>query len=201
MLGGIVLIAALFAGWWAIDRVQEHLPGPVNALIDGVQYGGMPSGAPVIAPVESGEADPFAACPDFARDVRVAGEAVEASRTLTQAQVDANNEVIAAEMTRMSDGGAARPLADTGVAAALRDQADGLDALAAALRRVEMQTPEAASLAVGIAAASERVAEANRVFIDQGAGTPAQWQQWVDSVAGPIQQVEVATRALGKCPA
>ncbi len=201
MLGGILLIAALFAGWWAIDRVQEHLPGPVNALIDGVQYGGMPSGAPVIAPGESGEPDPLAACPDFARDVRVAGEAVVASRTLTQAQVDANNAVIASEMTRMADGGSARPLADTGVAAALRDQADGLDALVAAMRRVEMQTPEAASLAVGIAAASERVAEADRVFIDQGAGTPAQWQQWVDSVAGPIQQVEVATRALGKCPA
>ena len=201
MLGGVLVIAALFAGWWAIDRVQEHLPGPVNALIDGVQYGGMPSAAPVVSPVESGETDPLAACPDFARDVRVAGEAVVASRTLNQAQVDVNNALIAAEMTRMADGGAARPLADTGVAAALRDQADGLDALAAAMRRVEMQTPEAASLAVGIAAASERVAEADRVFIDQAAGTPAQWQQWVDSVAGPIQQVEVATRALGKCPA
>ena len=54
VLGGILLIAALFAGWWAIDRVQEHLPGPVNALIDGVQYAGMPSGAPVITPAESG---------------------------------------------------------------------------------------------------------------------------------------------------
>ena len=32
-IGGVLFIAAIFAGWWAIDRVQEHLPDPVNAVI------------------------------------------------------------------------------------------------------------------------------------------------------------------------
>jgi hypothetical protein len=200
VVGAITLIVVLFAGWWAIDRVQEHLPGPVNALIDGVQYGGLPNQGPLIAPLVTGQSNPLDACPAFADDVRAAGEAVGASRTMSDEQVRANNELLLAEMNRLSGGGAPRPLAASGVAAALSDQSDGLEALAAAMRRTEFQTQQAASLAVGIAAASERVARANRAFVAQAEGTPAQWQEWVSAVTGPMQQVEVAVGAMARCP-
>ena len=73
-VGGVLLIAAIFAGWWAIDRVQEHLPGPVNAVIDSVQNGGLPG--PLVQPLpDQGASDPLAACPEFAADARVAERA------------------------------------------------------------------------------------------------------------------------------
>jgi len=107
---------------------------------------------------------------------------------------------IEAELTRVADGGAARPLAESGVAAALRDQAAGLDSMASALRATSLQTEQASSLAVSVAAAAERVAAADRDFIAQRQGSRAHWQTWIDAVGGPAQQVEVAAKAFGACP-
>ena len=46
-LGGTLFVVAIFGGWWLIDRAQEHLPGPVNAVIDSVQHGGLPYAGPI----------------------------------------------------------------------------------------------------------------------------------------------------------
>lgn len=201
-MGGVVVIAALLAGWWAIDRVQEHLPGPLNAVIDTFQNAGAPYGAPVIDGFDesAGQDDPLAACPDFAADVRALSDAVAASSTISQAQMDANNELIAAEIKRIGNGGRPIALARSGAASALRDQAISLDAMAGALRRTEVQTPEARSLATGIATAAVHVSHADREFIAAGRGDEAAWQAWIGAVSGPMQQVEVASRGLGKCP-
>jgi hypothetical protein len=202
-LGGGLLIAALIGGWWAIDRVQEHLPAPVNAVIGSVQNAGAPYSGPILQPLDpaQGTADPLEVCPEFRDDVRRAEQAIAALAPVSQAQSDANNELISREVTRMADGGAPRPLAETGVAAALRDQATALDATASALAGADLQTDEARSLATGISAAATRVAEANRRFVEQGTGTRAAWQQWMDAVGGPISQVEAASRGFTKCPA
>lgn len=201
IIGGALFIAALFAGWWAIDRVQEHLPAPVNAVIDSVQNAGAPYSAPIFETVDrGGSEDPYAECPEFGADAQRLGDAVASSQNLSQAQVDANNALIEAELTRVADGGTARPLAESGVAAALRDQAAGLDSMASALRATSLQTDQASSLAVSVAAAAERVAAADRDFIAQRQGSRAHWQTWMEAVGGPAQQVEVATRAFGTCP-
>ncbi len=202
VIGGVLLIVALFAGWWAIERVQEHLPGPVNAVIDSVQNAGSPYSGPIIQPVPSGgAASPLDACPEFADDVREVEQVAAASATVSPAQAEANNELIERELDRMAGGGAPQSLSSTGVAAALRDQADALDAMAAALSSTRFQTPEASSLATGVAAAAGRVSDANRRFIAQNTGTRAQWQAWVESVGGPLAQVDAASKGFMKCPA
>lgn len=203
IIGGALFIVALFAGWWAIDRVQEHLPGPVNAVIDSVQHAGAPYSGPIIQPLDqaTGQADPLEACPEFAADVRAVEQAVVAAASVSQAQAEANNALVTREIERMVDGGAPRSLSSSGVAAALRDQTATLDASAAALSDVEFQTGEARSLATGFATAVGRVSEANRAFIAQNAGTRAQWQAWMDAVGGPMAQADAAAKGFAKCPA
>ena len=203
-VGGAFLIAAIFAGWWAIDRVQEHLPGPVNAVIDTFQNGGAPySGGPVLQSFDDagGASDPLAACPEFAEDARAAEAAVAAASPVSQSQAEANGEVVAKEAQRILDGGSARPLVDAGVAAALTEQAAALDAMATALARTTFHTTEAASLATGLSAAAGRVAQANRRFVAQGTGTPVQWNAWMDAVGGPMAQADAASKGFEKCPA
>jgi hypothetical protein len=201
-IGGGLIIAALIAGWWAIYRVQEHLPSPVNAVIDSVQNAGSPNGGPLIQPLPQGEqAPPLDACPEFRDDVTLAEDAIAAAAPDAQARAEANNALINRELTRIADGGAAVPLATSGAAGALGDQATVLREMAAGLRGTTFQTPEAESLATGVAAAADRVATANDRFVAQAAGTPAQWRQWAGAVSGPLQQVEVAVRGFGKCPA
>jgi len=201
-VGGVLFIAAIFAGWWAIDRVQEHLPGPVNAVIDSVQSGGLPGAGPLVQPLPDREAnDPLAACPEFAADARVAEQAFLAAAPDAQSRADANNALIERELKRIADGGGAVPLASSGVDAALTDQAEVLGAAAANLRAATFETPQARALATSIAAAAERVVEANGRFAAQAAGTPAQWQQWTEAVSGPASQVQVAGKAFGTCPA
>ena len=202
-VGGVLFIAAIFAGWWAIDRAQEHLPGPVNAVIDAVKNAGAPNGSPAFESGREspGTGDPLAACPEFADDVRVVEQALLAAAPEARSRADANNALIERELMRVADGGAAVPLASSGVDAALTDQAEVLTATTANLRAATFQTPEARALATGIAAASARFAEASRSFVAQAAGTPRQWQQWTEAVSGPIAQVQAASKALGKCPA
>jgi len=202
-IGGALLIVALFAGWWAIDRVQEHLPAPVNAVIDSVQNAGAPYGGSIIQPLDqaTGQVDPLEACPEFAADVRALEQAVVASASVSQAQAEANNTLVTREIERMVDGGAPRSLSSSGVAAALRDQTATLDATASALSGLRFQTGEAQSLATGLATAVARVSEANRAFIAQNAGTRAQWQAWIDAVGGPTAQADAAAKGLTKCPA
>lgn len=202
-VGGALLIAALFAGWWAIDRVQEHLPGPVNAVIDSVQSAGAPYSGPIIQPLDqaTGQVDPLEACPEFAADVRAVEQAVVASATVSSAQAEANNALVTREIERMVDGGDPRSLSSSGVAAALRDQTATLDATASALSGLRFQTGEAQSLATGFATAAGRVSEANRTFIAQNAGTRAQWQEWMQAVGGPMAQADAAAKGFAKCPA
>ena len=201
-LGGTLFVVAIFAGWWAIDRAQEHLPGPVNAVIDSVQNGGLPGAGPVLRPLDLAAAgNSVEACPEFADDARTFDAAIASSLIIPQAQADANNALIDREMTRIADGGATRSLADSGVAAALGEQATALESLADAVEGAQFRTPQADSLATGLTAAARRVAEAHRAFTSQGAGTRAQWQQWLESVGGPVAQAEAASRGFSKCPA
>ena len=201
-LGGTLFVVAIFAGWWAIDRAQEHLPGPVNAVIDSVQNGGLPGAGPVLPPLDLAAAGTSVeACPEFADDVRTLDAAIASSVTIPQDQADANNVLIDREMTRIADGGATRPLADSGVAAALGDQAAALDSLADAVEGAQFRTPQADSLATGLTAAARRVADAHRDFAAQGTGTRAQWQAWLESVGGPVAQVEAASKGFSRCPA
>lgn len=202
-LGGGLLIAALIAGWWAIDRVQEHLPAPVNAVIDSVQNAGAPYSGPIIQPLDqaTGQVDPLEACPDFAADVGAVEQAVVSSASVSQAQAEVNNALVTREIERMVDGGAPRSLSSSGVAAALRDQTATLDATASALSGLQFQTGEAQSLVTGFATAVGRVSEANRTFIAQDAGTRAQWQAWIEAVGGPMAQADAATKGFAKCPA
>ena len=202
VLGGTLFVVAIFAGWWAIDRAQEHLPGPINAVIDSVQNGGMPGAGPILQPLPvSGSGDPLAACPDFADDVRTLDAALASSVTMPQAQTDANNARIDRELKRIADGGATRPLNESGAAGALRDQAVALDSLADSVEGAPFRTPQAASLGAGLTAAARRVAEAHRDFAAVGAGTRAQWQAWLESVGGPVAQVEAASQGFSRCPA
>ncbi len=204
-VGVILVIAAIFAGWWAIDRVQEHLPGPVNDVIDSLQSGGYPSYGPPLILGGAGEAgapaDPLADCPEFAADARIAEQALRAAAPAARARADANNILIEREFARVRKGGAAVPLASTGMDAALEDQAEVLESAAVNLRAAGFQTSQARGLATSIAAAADRVAAADRRFIAQAAGTPAQWQQWLEAISGPLTQVQVAGEAFGKCPA
>jgi hypothetical protein len=75
-----------------------------------------------------------------------------------------------------------------------------LGTAAAHLRAATFETPQARALVAGIAAAAERVVDANQRFVGQAAGTPAQWQEWAEAVSGPASQVQVAAKGFGKCP-
>jgi len=201
-LGGVLFLAVIFGGWWLIDRGQEYLPGPVNAVIDGVQNGGMPQSGPIVRPLDDGASgDPLAGCPEFADDARDVEAAVVASATVSQEQADANYDLIGREANRIAGGGATRPLAESGVDAALIQQADSLDALVTALDGVAFRTPEAESLSTGLGAAAVRVAAAHRSFAQQGTPTRAQWQAWLDAVGGPMAQADAASKGFAKCPA
>ena len=201
-LGGTLFVVAIFGGWWLIDRGQEYLPGPVNAVIDSVQHGGMPYAGPIIQPLDAGGSrDPLAACPDFAEDARAMDEAVRATATVSQEQADANYDLIGREVTRIADGGATRPLAASGVDAALTQQADALTAMVTALGGVSFRTAQAQSLSIGLSTAATRTAAAHRRFAQQGNPTRAQWKAWVESVGGPMAQAEAAVRGFSKCPA
>lgn len=201
-LGGTLFVVAIFAGWWAIDRAQEHLPGPINAVIDSVQNGGMPGAGPIVRPLELAAAGTSVeACPEFADDVRTLEATMRSSVTVSQDRADANNAVIEREVKRIADGGATRPLEESGVADALTEQAATLDSVADAVDGARFRTPQADSLATGLTAAARRVAEAHREFVAKGTGTRAQWQAWLESVGGPVAQVEAASRGFSKCPA
>jgi hypothetical protein len=200
-IGGVLLVAAVFAAWWGIDRVQEHLPGPVNAVIDSVQNAGAPYGGPTIQPLTPDEpASALSACPEFAADVALAEDVLASVAPDAQARAGANNDLINSELTRIADGGAAVPLAASGADDALADQATVLRAMSEGLTQARFQTAQAESLASGVAAAAERVATANEWFIAQAAGTPAQWRQWAEAVSGPLQQVQAAVKGFGRCP-
>ena len=202
LLGGTLFVVAIFGGWWLIDRGQEYLPGPVNAVIDSVQHGGMPYAGPIIRPLDTGAgSDPLARCPQFADDARAMDEAVRATATVSQEEADANYDLIGREVKRIADGGAARPLAASGVDAALNQQADALDAMVTALDGVSFQTAQAESLSIGLGTAAARTATAHRRFAALEHPTRAQWQAWLESVGGPMAQAEAAVRGFSKCPA
>lgn len=202
MLGGILVIAALFAGWWAIDRAQEHLPSSLNAVIDSLQDSSSPGGRYVMDDADGGrDADPLRGCPEFADDVQVVRQVLMSAAPDVQARASVNYAVVDREATRIADGGAAVPLEESGVAAALTDQVVVQRAIAAGLRQAAFQTPEASALAVGLAVATDRVATANERLGAHAEGTPAQWWEWAEAIAGPTQQVQVAAAGLTRCPA
>jgi hypothetical protein len=85
---------------------------------------------------------------------------------------------------------------------ALAQQTDLLAGMATRVRTAALQTPQAQSLAVSLAAALDAVADANQTFLAGGTGvrTRSAWATWASRWQGPFQQVDAVSTALGRCP-
>ena len=200
----IVAIAAVIGGCALYERGKALLPEPARAVVDSLDSMGPGGFAGPIAGRASGDATaaPLDACPGYAADAEKLARAARGDLTPESSGGARITALLTVQLDRLESGGTPDALSATGVDVALAQQTDLLAGMATRVRTAALQTPQAQSLAVSLAAALDAVADANETFLAGGTGvrTRSAWATWASRSQGPFQQVDAVSTALGKCP-